>query len=133
MRQLFPRYNTKRTDVIAVGLLNCYVYQIFTPLSISRATFKFPSTNIDTTGSYANKKGTSALHHSESPSSSSSVGMNGESSDVLGSVPSAFLFPRWSSLTVRMRTSMPSMVVSFRGVEENHRGLLGTQQRSGWR
>ncbi|TNN51935.1 hypothetical protein EYF80_037842 [Liparis tanakae] len=36
-----------------------------------------------------------------------------------------------SSLMVRMRTSMPSMVLSSRGVKENHSGLLGTQQRSG--
>lgn len=78
--------------------------------------------------------------HSESPSSppppsssSSSSGENVGSSALCGFFPPTFLLLRCSSLTVRMRMSMASIVSLSRGVEENHSGLLGTQERSGRR
>lgn len=77
--------------------------------------------------------------HSESPSSSappsssSSSGENVASSGLCGFLPPTFLLLRCSSLTVRMRMSMASIVSLSRGVEENHSGLLGTQERSGRR
>lgn len=78
--------------------------------------------------------------HSESPSSSpppssssSSSGENVGSSGLCGFLPPTFLLLRCSSLTVRMRMSMASIVSLSKGVEENHSGLLGTQERSGRR
>lgn len=67
------------------------------------------------------------------PSSSSSSGENVGSSGLCGFLPPTFLLLRCSSLTVRMRMSMASIVSVSRGVEENHSGLLGTQERSGRR
>lgn len=76
-----------------------------------------------------------APHHSESSSSSSSSspGDNVGSSDVRDFLPLAVLLLRCRSRTVRMRMSMVSKVASSSGVEENHSGLLGTQERSGRR
>lgn len=88
----------------------------------------FEYTNVNLTTSALKKGHLSNLHHSESLSSSS---IFCELSDGFRR-PLSFV-RTCRSLTERMRISMASMVLSSRGVVENHIGLLGTQQRSGRR
>lgn len=88
----------------------------------------FEYTNVNLTTSTLKKGHLSNLHHSESLSSSS----------IFCKLSDGFRRPlslvrTCRSLTERMRISMASMVLSSRGVVENHIGLLGTQQRSGRR
>lgn len=107
----------------------CLLGCVWMNISVNIQTFtRQPAAPIKKKGK---KKSLLFSRHSESPSSSS--GINGGSSGVCCFVPPALLVSRCSSLTVRMRMSMASIVLSSRGVEENHSGLLGTQQRSGWR
>ena len=71
------------------------------------------------------------------PQSCSPSGVYGGSFSLAAGVaavlPGAAGARRCISRTLRMRVSMPPRVASSRGVPENHRGLLGTQLRSGRR